>query len=632
MCGISGFIDFNGQDRDAALARLKRMTNTLTHRGPDESGYYVDEHAALGHRRLSIIDLSSGQQPMSALNGQVQIVFNGEIYNYLELRTLLEGRGYRFYTHCDTEVILVGYLEWGERCIDRFNGMFAIAIWDARYRKLVLARDRVGKKPLYYYRHGGVVAFASELKAIQAGGFGSGVIDAQSIDCYFTFGYIPAPRTIYLDVRKLRPSRCLTIASNSEKERQYWHLHYGSPVERTIEDAVDEFESLLDDAVKIRLMSDVPLGAFLSGGIDSSLVVSSMVRQMGSSVTTNSIGFDDRQFNELPVANSIASYLKTDHHEYVVNADVSAILNKIAWYFDEPFSDSSAVPTWYVCEMAKKRVTVALSGDGGDESFGGYTFRYIPHMLEAKFRARLPPIARQLVFGPLGSLWPASAKLPKPLRLKTIFQNLSVSDAEAFYRDLACISMETRNTTYTGEFIEGLKGFTPMEVIYSHYNGNDAPDALGRSQYSDINFYMTDDVLVKVDRMSMAHSLEVRSPLLDYRIMEFAAKLPVKQKIDKLRGKILLRRSVSRRLPSYLLDQPKRGFSIPAAKWLREELRPLIESVIFRQNSYISDVLHRREVRRIWDEHLSERRDHSVFLWGLLMLGMWEHNYRNNVL
>lgn len=624
MCGIAGFVNFSGHARDAAQERVKRMADTLIHRGPDEEGIYVDDFAALGHRRLSIIDLSAGRQPMSIVDGLVQIVFNGEIYNFLEVRADLEAKGHRFKTHSDTEVILVAYLEWGEHCVDKLNGMFAFAIWDARVRRLFLARDRVGKKPLYYYRKGSQVAFASELKALRAGGHCPDEVDPESLDCYFTFGYIPAPRTIYRGVRKLQAARCLTISSSSESERTYWKLSFANPVARPMQEAVDEFETLLDEAVKCRFMSEVPLGAFLSGGIDSSLVVASMARQTERPVITNSIGFEDKRVSELPVARATAAYLKTDHHELVVEPRVAELLEKIAWHFDEPFADSSAVPTWYVCEMARRTVTVALSGDGGDEGFGGYTFRYLPHMMESKVRAAMPALIRQVVFGSLGTLWPASAKLPKPLRLKTIFENLSVSDAQAFYRDLIWLRSDAREELYTPEFMERLKGFSPMEVVQPYYAGSDARDALGRSQSADIHFYMTDDVLAKVDRMSMAHSLEVRCPLLDHRIIEFAATLPAELKVDARHGKLVLRTLAGRRLPPETLEQPKRGFSIPAARWLRNELRPMAESLILDRNGVFEDILDARMVKQMWGEHLSETRDHSVFLWGLMMLGLWE--------
>ncbi|MEZ5591629.1 MAG: asparagine synthase (glutamine-hydrolyzing) [Gammaproteobacteria bacterium] len=624
MCGITGFINFSGHDKIEARARITRMANTLIHRGPDEEGFFVDEFAALGHRRLSIIDLSSGQQPMSALDGQIQIVFNGEIYNFQELRNELERKGHRFRTHSDTEVILKAYVEWAEHCVDKLNGMFAFAIWDSRCRQLFLARDKVGKKPLYFYRNGDVFAFASELKALRGGNFCPDTIDPEALDCYFSFGYIPSPRTIYRAVKKMPGAHWMIVTQDTLRQQRYWRLSFAEKRSGTLEDAVDEFESLLDDAVKCRLISEVPLGVFLSGGLDSTLVVSSMARLQNEPVITNSIGFDDENFNELPLAKLVAEDLKTDHHEFVVKPDILDVLQKIAWHFDEPFADSSAVPTWYVCQMARKNVTVALSGDGGDESFGGYTFRYIPHFLESSIRAALPALLRRPLFGLLGAVWSGSARLPKPLRLKTILENLAVSDAEAFYRDLIWLRGDTRASLYSRDFMQALQGFTPMETVYPFYAGSDAPDALGRSQDADIHFYMTDDVLVKVDRMSMAHSLEVRSPLLDYRILEFAARLPGNLKIDAGKGKLLLRKLASRRLPAELENRPKLGFSIPAAAWLRNELKPVMEQELFDRSSPIAGILEENRVRSLWKEHLDGSRDHSVFLWAVMTLGLWQ--------
>jgi asparagine synthase (glutamine-hydrolysing) len=624
MCGISGFVDFSGHCRIEARARIQAMTDVIAHRGPDGEGFYVDDFAAFGHRRLAIIDVASGQQPMGACNGQVQIVFNGEIYNFLDVRGELEAKSYVFRTHCDTETILFSYLEWGERCVERLHGMFAFAIWDGRSKSLLLARDRVGKKPLYYCRVGSVVAFASELKALRAGGLCPSEIDPEALDCYFCFGYIPAPRTIYRRVSKLRAARSLLVSANHEVERQYWRMSFADPVERSMEDVVAELEPLLDDAVKRRLMSEVPLGAFLSGGLDSSLVVASMARLTDRPVVTNSIGFEDRELDELSVARQTAAYLCTEHHEFVVAPRAASVLQKIAWHFDEPLADSSAVSTWYVCEMARRTVTVALSGDGGDEAFGGYTFRYLPHRVESLVRGALSPALRGAVFGGLGALWPASARLPRALRLKTVFENLAVSDAEAFYHDLIWLREDTRTHLYSPEFLAELKGFTPFEAVYSYYVENDAPDALARAQSADIHFYMTDDVLAKVDRMSMAHSLEVRCPLLDHRVLEFAAKLPGRLKMDGRRGKLPLRALAAIRLPGAVLAAPKRGFSVPAARWLRQELRTLAEDLLFDRNSTLACVLDRRALRTVWEEHQSRSRDHSVLIWGLMMLGLWE--------
>lgn len=626
MCGIAGFINFSGHNPEAARVSLKRMTDALVHRGPDEEGFFLDDCAALGHRRLSIIDLSTGKQPMAAQSGKLQLVFNGEIYNFLEIRAELQAKGHTFTTRSDTEVILISYLEWGDSCISRLHGMFAFALWDARQKTLLLARDRVGKKPLYYISDGPLFAFASELKSLQAGAFSLGNIDPEALDCYFSFGYIPTPKTIWQKVRKLRPAHTLLVSQNGSREKRYWRLGFSSPVSRSMDDAADEFESLLDDAVKSRLMSEVPLGAFLSGGIDSPLVVSSMAR--AGSVSTNSIGFEDDTLNELPAAKAVARHLRTDHHEFFVRTDAAGVLEKIAWHFDEPFADSSAVPTWYVCKMARENVTVALSGDGGDEGFGGYDFRYIPHTLESRLRSLFPPSFRALTFGPLGALYPAAPWLPKRLRLKTIFENLAVSDPEAFYRDLVWLRPETRESLYSRDFYKSLCGFTPFETVRPFYASSDAPDALGRSQFTDINFYMTEDVLVKVDRMSMAHALEVRSPLLDHRILEFAARLPAALKLDGTRGKLLLREVARRRLPPEIVNGPKRGFSIPAARWIRNELREVARESIFKRTSLVAEVLDLSNLRLLWDDHQTGRRDHSVFLWGLMMLGLWEKHHR----
>ncbi len=371
-------------------------------------------------------------------------------------------------------------------------------------------------------------------------------------------------------------------------------------------------------------MSEVPLGAFLSGGIDSSLVVSSMAKIMQRPVVTNSIGFEDREYSELPVANAIARHLGTDHHEFIVTARAADVIGRIAWHFDEPIADSSAVPTWYVCEMARRSVTVSLSGDGGDEAFGGYTFRYVPHSIESRIRSALPMAVRAPLFGPIGAAWPASARLPRALRLKTIFENLAVADSEAFYRDLIWLRPDIRQSLYRPEFLDRLRGFSPMEVVAAHYACNDAPDPLGRAQYADVHLYMTDDVLTKVDRMSMAHSLEVRCPLLDHRILEFAARLPAALKIAGRVGKLPLRRLSAKRLPANISKLPKRGFSIPAARWLRHELRPIAESLLFQGNGLIAEVLEPSILRNMWQEHQSGARDHQVSLWGLMMLGLWE--------
>lgn len=624
MCGFAGIVDFSGHGREDARARVRRMADALAHRGPDEQGFYVSDTAALGHRRLSIIDLGSGQQPMAGAGGDVQVAFNGEIYNFRELRSELEIAGARFRTNSDTEVLLQGYLHWGEGCVERMHGMFAFAVWDERKHSLLLARDRVGKKPLYFHREGSRTLFASELKSLRASGFCPDAVDPEALDCYLSLGYIPGNRTIYAGVQKLEAAHFLIVDESGERLCRYWRLDFSTQRQRSLAQAVEEFEFLLDDAVRSRLVSEVPLGAFLSGGIDSSLVVSSMARILDEPVITNTIGFHEAAHSELGVAREIARYLGTEHHEHIVEPRAVDVLERIAWHFDEPLADPSALPTWYVCEMTRRTVSVALSGDGGDESFAGYTFRYRPHLLESRVRRLIPPAMRSLFFGSLGRVWPASAALPGPLRLKSYLENLATSDARAFYDDLVWLRADTRSQLYSADFLNSLRGFTPFEVVQPWYQDNGATEPLARCQFADIGVYMVDDVLVKVDRMSMAHSLEVRCPLLDHRILEFAATLPAGLKMNFRHGKLPLRELAARRLPERIHKLPKRGFSIPAARWLRSELRPVAEAVLFDGTGIVSRTLERQALRALWREHLDGSRDHSQVIWAIMMLGLWE--------
>jgi len=622
MCGIAGFINFNGHDQDIAGAELKRMTDAIAHRGPDAEGFYIDKFAALGHRRLSIIDLSGGHQPMATNDGNLQIIFNGEIYNYLELKHALEIKGYLFSTNSDTETILYAYKEWKESCLEKLNGMFAFAIWDKKNRTLFLARDRVGKKPLYYYWDGVCFSFSSELKAMRAADKCPKALDYKALDCYLSFGYIPAPMTIYKDVRKLPSASYMIVKNSGISVNRYWQLQFSQPSEYTEHELLEQFEELFDAAVNSRLMSEVPLGAFLSGGLDSTLVVSSMTKVSNNKVSTNSIGFGDREFNELPLAAKVAQHLRTRHKEYIVNPNITNVLEKIAYYFDEPFADSSAIPTWYVCKMARENVTVALSGDGGDENFGGYTFRYIPHVQESRLRSLIPRPIRNLL-GFIGKFYPSSSRLPKPFRLKTILENLALSDSRAFYNDLVWLRSDLREKIYSRSFFNELQGFHPYEIVKPLYENPYSHDPLSRALYTDIHLYMVDNCLVKVDRMSMAHALEVRSPFLDYKLVEFAATLPNNLKIRNGKGKIILRQLAAQRLPAQILRQPKRGFSIPAARWLRHELKSMTEKAILGEDAFPLEFLNKKHLQKTWQEHLSGHRDHSVFIWGLIMLDLW---------
>lgn len=630
MCGFAGLVDLDDIDQPLERRRIQSMTDVIAHRGPDEEGHLVDNHAALGHRRLSIIDCASGQQPLANEDGSVVVVYNGEIYNYLDLRNWLISKGHQFASKSDTEVIVHLYEEFGEGCVERLFGMFAFALWDRKAQKLLLARDRVGKKPLYYSMSGRRVSFASELKSLIAGDLIKGDIDLEGLDCYFTLGYVPSPWSILEGARKLRPAHYLVFDKSGLRERRYWNLSFARGAPMTIQEAEERLEELITESVGSRLMSEVPLGAFLSGGIDSSLVVSEMARLMDEPVKTTAIGFDVARQDELPHARAVARACGTDHTEHIVRPDAAKALDLLSWHFDEPLADPSAIPTYYVCKMAREKVTVALSGDGGDEPFGGYTFRYRPHLIESKMRAAVPSAIRGVVFGAAGKLYPKWDWLPRPLRLKTILSNLSVSDQRAFYLDLSLMSPAIRDRLYSRSLTDDLKGFTPHEAVAPLYTASDADDPVGRSQHADILSYMTEDVLVKVDRMSMAVSLEVRCPLLDHRVIEFAAGLPLKMRLrgGKGGGKWLLRRLASRRLPRDIIERPKQGFSPPVAEWLRGGLRELAEDSLFSPRSSLADFMEMRTVRHLWRDHQSKLRENSQILWALLMFRMWEETYK----
>jgi len=626
MCGITGFINFYSHNKVTAREKLLRMTDSLAHRGPDASGLYVDTHAALGHRRLSIIDLATGEQPMADVSGRYRIVFNGEIYNFPAIKRELEELGYGFATASDTEVILQAYVCWGEACVERFNGMFAFALWDTMEKELFIARDRVGKKPLYYAWDGKCFAFASELKSIIKGGFTGRSIDLSALDAYFCLGYIPSPLTVFADVQKLPPATAGKVCPEGVTLERYWTPDCSRKITLTPDEACEQLDELLRDAVACRMMSEVPLGAFLSSGLDSGLVASYMAQLSDYPVSTYTMGFEEERFNERDGARLIANHIGARHSEFVSKpGDIKTLLS-IARFLDEPFADNSALPSWHVCENAANKLTVALTGDGGDEGFGGYTFRYLPHVMESRVRRQIPNGLRRGVFGAVGRLYPSSARLPKILRLKTIFENLSQSDARAFYNDLVWLRGDDRNRLYTQTFTRELYGRTPEERVLPFYEQCLGADALSRAQYTDIRFYLPEDVLVKADRISMAHGLELRNPLLDHRILEFGLSLPPELKISRTKGKLVLRHLAEKRLPREVVNLPKKGFSVPAAHWLRTSLKVFSRDIIFK-SPLIKEFLNRDALKVMWADHQSCARDHHVFLWSTMMLGLWEKNF-----
>jgi asparagine synthase (glutamine-hydrolysing) len=613
MCGIVGIVAAPGQP--LAEERIGRAMNAaIVHRGPDDEGLFRDEQAMIGMRRLSIIDLAGGHQPLHGAGGQVQVVFNGEIYNYRELRAELEQRGCRFTTQSDTEVIVHGYLQFGERCFERLHGMFAIAIWDARSRTLLLARDRFGEKPLFYDDDGRRLAFASELKSLlQVPGFRR-EIDADAVQSYLCFGYVPAPASIFAGVRKLPPAHYLRYAGGRCSLHRYWTLQFGQRTELSEADAEDQLEALLEQAVPSRLAADVPFGAFLSGGLDSSVVVALMARQMNRPVSTFSIGFREDAFNELSDARRVAQHFGTDHHEFIVEPDAVELFEKLVWHLDEPFADSSAIPTYLVAQMARRSVKMVLTGDGGDEAFGGYD-RYLRYLRLRRLGAARPLAALAARVG--GHLLPGG----RGYRLRRIGERLAQSFPDDYLSGVALTRADTAAALLGRAEPDHYRGLAP--ILREVPDG----DALDRIVAIDLHSYLPDDILVKLDRTAMANSLEGRAPLLDHRLVEFAVRLPHGMRVRDGRGKYLLRKVAERWLPPAQLSKPKQGFAIPLADWFRGDLRELAADVIGSRAFRERGLLDANVAAAHLAAHLAGDADHGEILWSILSLESWARRF-----
>ncbi len=624
MCGICGIYHLDGKPVEQDL--LERMNDTMIHRGPDGYGLFIDNNIGLGHRRLAIIDLHTGKQPMASEDGVLQVVFNGEIYNFLELRKELEGFGHRFRTQSDTEVLLHGYRQWGELFVEHLRGMFAIALWDSSNRKLMLVRDRVGKKPLYYFLNDKRLVFGSELKALLADTTIPREIDPAALDAYCSFGYVPSPLSIFKGIKKLPPAHMAVCTPDKISLHAYWDVNMDTVTEPIEEGrAVAELREIFDESVRLRMISDVPLGAFLSGGVDSSAVVAAMALQGGKPIKTAAIGFDDKRFNELKYAGIVAKRYHTDHSEFIVKPDALDIIEKMVWHFDEPFADSSALPTWYVSKMARQKVTVALSGDGGDETFAGYIQRYSMNRLEQTIRSRLPSFIRQGLLGPLASIYPRVDFMPRPLRLKAFLTNLSMSQEQAYFRDMSFyFKPEAKKLLYTADFAAQVDATQAQGFIASHFANNKNSDPVTRVQYVDIKSYLPEDILVKVDRMSMAHSLEVRAPILDHKVMEYAARLPSNMKLNGKESKYIFKKMNGNRLSDAILYRRKQGFNVPLDSWLRGELKEMAHDALFSSRSGLKDYFNNGYVQNLWDNHQGKRENNGTPLWGLMMLGLWK--------
>lgn len=622
MCGICGILEYDRRTNLPAEL-VHGMNETIVHRGPDDGGVFVGPGIGLGHRRLSIIDISGGHQPMSNEDETIWVLLNGEIYNYSDLRSELLRRGHKFATKSDTEAIVHLYEECGYDCFSKLRGMFSIAIWDSRVRKLILARDRVGKKPLYYAADRNKILFGSELKALLAPGLISREIDEHALSDYFSYGYVPAPKSVFRSIRKVLPGHYLVASREGLQEVGYWDLSFASVQDKNESQWCDELRHSLCEATRVRLMSDVPLGAFLSGGIDSSSVVAMMSHLMKKPVTTCSIGFDEKKYDETEYARQIASLFSTHHHEETVQPDAVAIVDKLAWHFDEPFADSSAIPTYYVSKIARRHVTVALGGDGGDESFAGYR-RYKLDYYENTLRNKVPAAMRRSVFGPLGRFYPPIAWAPRVFRAKATFQSLSRSPLEGYFNSISLFRAPDKDALFTRDFALRLQGYDSIDVVRRYYDRADTTDLLSRIQYVDIKTYLTDDILTKVDRASMAVSLEVRAPLLDHSILELAATIPSSLKLRSGNGKHILKKALEPILPKNILYRPKQGFAVPLDLWFRRELKESAHDIILQPDDGILD---RRFLQRIWDQHQKRHYDRSALLWSVLMFRKWQRTF-----
>ena len=617
MCGIAGRFNYDPL-RPVERGVLEAMTDAVAHRGPDAAGYHLAPGIGLGHRRLSIIDLSTGDQPLANEDGTVWTVFNGEIYNFAEVRAELIAHGHRFRTGSDTEVIVHGYEQWGERAVEKFRGMFAFAVWDARARRLLLARDRVGVKPLYYAElPGRGIVFGSELKSLLEDPDVPRAWRPEAIDAFLTLLYIPAPATIYQGIQKLEPGHVLVAEKGTVRTSRYWDLEFtGDGDPRREAEYLEELDALLRESVALRQIADVPLGAFLSGGIDSSAVAAYMVETSTQPPVTISVGFDHAAYDELAHARRVAEHLGCEFHPRTVTPDIVSLLPKLAWHFDEPFADSSAVPTYYVSKAARELVTVALSGDGGDELWAGYTRHRVEHW-EQTARTALGPAAGAA--GMLARALPLSVKGARSLR------HLAADPAQAYAAKHAygMFEADAKSRLYSGDFAASVRHADPFTAFRDAYRRCRSTDPLDRALYVDVRTYMVDDILTKVDRMSMAVSLEAREPLLDHRLLEFAARVPTSLKLKHGRGKHLLRQALEQKVPREILERGKQGFEAPIGEWLRGPLAPMADALLADGRLRDRGIFNDGEVARVWREHRSGRADHRHRLWQLIMLELW---------
>jgi asparagine synthase (glutamine-hydrolysing) len=627
MCGIAGvfYVD-PSRLPDRTVTEL--MGDRLVHRGPDARGSWIEPGVGLVHRRLSIIDVEGGDQPIGNEDGSILVVFNGEIYNYRALRVELESRGHRFRTRSDTEILVHLYEEQGESLVERLRGMFAFALWDRTRRQLLLARDRLGIKPLYVYRDGEKLLFGSELKAILAHPDVDCTLNLTALEDYLAFGFVPGAKSIFRRVEKLPPAHVLRCQAGSScgDPRRYWQLRIEPDRRASVDDWIEAIGAKVDEAVQLHLIADVPVGAFLSGGLDSSIIVAAAAGSVDVPLRTFSVGFREESFSELPHARRVADQFGTRHTEVILVPDVVNLLDELALYYDEPFADPSALPTFLVCREASKGVKVALSGDGGDEGFGGYA-RYVHDLYEAALRRRLPAWLRRAVLGPVARAWPRADWLPRPLRAKTRLTNLSMDAGPAYANTLSLCRRPLRRRLLSHELAGSLNGHRPEQEIEAAFATAPADDDLGGMIAADVAVVLPDDFLVKVDRASMANGLEVRPPLLDHELLELTARIPSEFKVRRGETKWILKRFAHDRLPADTLRRPKQGFDVPIDAWLCGPLRQVFEDSVLAPGARIAGLVDQARARTLYANQRSGVGRHGAILWSLLILARWADRY-----
>ncbi|MEW5766968.1 MAG: asparagine synthase (glutamine-hydrolyzing) [bacterium] len=640
MCGICGKLNFDGQPVDESL--IRKMCAALEYRGPDDEGIYLNAEGGiqkaefrlppsefrigLGHRRLSIIDLGAGHQPMANEDGSVWIVYNGEVYNFQSLREDLEKKGHRFRTQSDTEVIIHLYEDYGPDCVKYLRGMFAFAIWDNRRQRLLLARDRLGKKPLIYALTTSSLIFGSEIKTVLQDPYIKREVDLEALHHYLTYGYVPAPLTMFKGIKKLPPASILFWEKGRFKVERYWNLNYLPKLQLREEECVERLLGLLKEATKLRLISDVPLGAFLSGGIDSSAIVGMMAGLSDKPVKTFSIGFEEASFNELKFARLVSERFGTDHYEFMVKPEALEILPKLIWHYNEPYADSSAIPTYYVSRMTRQHVTVALTGDGGDEAFAGYE-RYLANRIAQTYE-KIPSFIREkVIFSLISQLPESTSRKSFSQRIKRFTAAISEPPQRRYIRWVSIFNNQQKQELYSPEMKEKTAHLDSVNLLLDVYRQANTDNFLDATMFVDVMTYLPDDLLVKVDIASMANSLEARSPFLDHKLVEFAASLPPNLKLKGKTTKYILKNSLKKYLPRNILCRDKMGFGVPIGRWFRQELKDYAYEVLLDDRAKNRGYFDSNSVRRILDEHTSGRIDHRHRIWSLLNLELWHRMF-----